>query len=194
MINEIKAFNKNSFTKTLDRSGRRQRGSFLVEAMVAVLVSSIIAAALASMYMQTRRVSNMSQGELIATAVAQECVDHLRVMNYSAISAVTPSTHYASLTTAGADALFPRALLTDATLDYTNMGNSSVVNGQQSVFRSINPDNGNRDDTIKIELSNGVFGSTPCVRAVVTVQWLDTSGAPRSYRLTSFLTENGLGS
>lgn len=173
---------------------RSRKGSFLVESLVAVLVSGLIGAALATMYMQTRRVTNISQGELIATAIAQECVDHLRVMSYTTVNAQTPSTHYASLSNSNADTIFNRALLQDPNLDYTNGNDTAVVNGQSSVFHSLNPDSGAVDDTVKIQLSQQNFGGEPCIGVVVTINWRDTSGSIKSYVLRSFLTENGLGS
>ena len=173
---------------------RSRKGSFLVESIVAVLVSGLIGAALATMYMQTKRVTNMSQGELIATAIAQECVDHLRVMSYSSVNAQTPSTHYASLTNSGTDVIFSRALLQDPNLDYTNQNNSVVVNAQNSVFHTLNPDTGAEDDSVKIQLETQALGGTPCIGVVVTINWRDTSGSVKSYVMRSFLTENGLGS
>jgi Tfp pilus assembly protein PilV len=170
---------------------RKNAGSFLIEAVVAVLVSSLIALALCNMYMQTRRVSNMSQGQLVATALAQECVDHLRVMNFAAVTAATPSVHYGSLYTPSADALFPRALLVDPSLDYTNQGDGIVANASTSDFHALNPDTNVADDKVKIELQSAAGN---CVQVIVTIHWRDTSTAIKSYRLTSVLTQNGLGS
>lgn len=194
---------RNSITPKRKRS---KKGSFIVEALVAVLVASIIAAALAQMYTQVRRATNMTQGELYAMNVAQECIDQLRVQQFDTVSDSIGTTVYAQVNGAGdpLNVLFPRALMHDTNLDYsgsttTTTGNTTTTsNGNQYVmgqaaytFHTINPDTGVSDDTVKVELTNGPI-PIHSINATVTVRYLDTSGAVRTYTLSSMITDNGL--
>lgn len=194
---------RNSITP---RRKRSKKGSFIVEALVSVLVASIIAAALAQMYTQVRRATNMTQGELYAMNVAQECIDQLRVQQFSLVQNNSGSVLYPQVNGAGdpTNELFPRALLHDTNLDYsgstttTSGGNTTTTNGNQYVmgqaaytFHTINPDTGVRDDTVKVELADGPIVDHS-VNCTVTIKYLDTSGAVRTYTLSSMITDNGL--
>ncbi len=194
---------RNSITPKRKRS---KKGSFIVEALVAVLVASIIAAALAQMYTQVRRATNMTQGELYAMNVAQECIDQLRVQQFDVVSDAIGTSVYPQVNGAGDpnNELFPRALMHDTNLDYsgstttTNNGNTTTTNGNEYVmghsaytFHTINPDTGLSDDTVKVEIQAGPI-PIHSISATVTVRYLDTSGAVREYRLSSMITDNGL--
>ncbi|MBX9686937.1 MAG: hypothetical protein K2X27_09560 [Candidatus Obscuribacterales bacterium] len=173
---------------------RSSRGSFLVEGMVGILVSSIIATAMVQIYAQTRRMSNVSQGQLLATALAQECIDHLRVVPYTLVAANT-GVHYAQLSGAATqDALFPRPLLEDNSLDYTAGGDSTVENASASAFHSLNADTNQDDDTVKVQIVNSSLAGITGLQVTVSLKWRDSSGSVKSYDSSSFLTPNGLGS
>lgn len=176
---------------------RPQKGSFLVEALVAVLVASLLGTALVQMYTQVRRVTNMSQGHLYAIAVAQECIDQARAVSYASLSApVNQGVHYPLVNGSMAqinDDIFPHPLMRDSALDWTGNGNQWVTAGSNYTFRTINPDTGARDDTVRVVLGpppGGVAG----VSITVTVDYLDTSGAVKRYQTSSVITQFGLAS
>jgi hypothetical protein len=175
------------------RLTRDESGNFLVEAMVAVLVSSIIATGLVQMYCQVRRVGNMSQGHLLATAVAQECLDQLRGLPFTMVSANT-GVHYAQVNGTGiADVLFPRPLLKDTNLDYTAGGDTLVSKGANYMFHTVNLDTGQNDDTVKVTVTNSA-GAIPGLTISVSIRYYDTSGKLKTYTATSFITQNGVNS
>lgn len=194
---------RNSITPKRKRS---KKGSFIVEALVSVLVASIIAAALAQMYTQVRRATNMTQGELYAMNVAQECIDQLRVQQFNVVLDHSGDTLFPKVNGAGdpTNELFPRALMHDTNLDYsgsttvTNNGNTTTSNGNEYVmghaaytFHTVNPDTGVSDDTVKVELTDGPI-PIHSINCTVTIKYLDTSGAVREYKLSSMITDNGL--
>lgn len=170
---------------------RNAHGSFLVEAIIAILVASIFGAALMLMYVQVRRVSNMTQGELYAIAVGQECVDQVRTLNYAYV-ANNLGVHYGSLHSNTNDALFPRPLMNDPNLDYTANGNQFVSKGSFYTFHSMNPDTNQRDDSVKIELQPGAIANS--INVIVTINYLDTSGSVKSWTTRSLITQLGLNS
>lgn len=184
MLNKLRQIN-------LDRksySYRNERGSFLVEALVAVLVASILGMSLMAMFVQVRRVGNMAQGELYAILVAQECMDQLRAQSFTFVNA-NQGVHYASLNVASADNVFPRPLMQDPALDYTALGNLTASESSYT-FHTLNPDTKISDDSVKIQISNG--GISNSISATVTINYLDTSGAVKSYNSTSLITRYGL--
>lgn len=176
---------------------RPKRGSLLVEAMVAVLVASMLGTALVQMYTQVRRVTNMSQGHLYAIALAQECIDQARSVSYASLSSpINMGTHYPIVNGSAAqinDPIFPHPLMRDSALDYTGNGNQWVSQGANYTFRTLNPDSGANDDTVRVILTpapGGVAG----VQVLVTIDYLDTSGAVKRYQTSTVVTQFGLSS
>jgi hypothetical protein len=160
------------------------------------------------MYVQVRRAGNMTQGELYAIHIAQECVDQLRVQDFATITAAVGQVNYPSVNGDLDDTnqLFPRPLLHDTSLDYTGStttgsgasattasGNQYVIGQSGYTFHTINPDTGINDDKVKVELLDGpIVGTSVIVN--ITINYLDTSGAVRQYRTSSLITANGLNS
>ncbi len=186
------------------RRKRSDKGSFLVEAIVAVLVASLIAAALAQMYTSIRRASNMTQGELYAINVAQACIDQVRIHQYNILNE-NMGTSFPVVNGTGnpANILFPRPLMKDSAYNYTGSfttgSGSSAVTSHNSTdvlkqseytFHTLNPDTGQRDDTVKVELTAGPIANSIMVQ--VTIDYLDTSGAVKRYQTSSLVTQLGL--
>ncbi|MBX9571740.1 MAG: hypothetical protein K2X77_22805 [Candidatus Obscuribacterales bacterium] len=171
---------------------RNQRGDFLIEAVVAVLVSSIIGTALIQMYTQVKRVGNMASSELLATAVGSGIVDHLRGLPYNFVAA-NLGDHFPAITgTPSNDPLFPYPLLHEAgaNYDYTAGGDASVTPGANTSLVTCDPVSGATTNTVRVNLApvNGMTG----VQVTVTMSYLDTSGKHKTYSLSSVLTPNGL--
>ena len=173
---------------------RAQRGDFLVEAIVAVLVSSMFGAGLIQMYTQVKRVGNMSASELLATAIASECVDHIRGLPYNFVAA-NLGDHFPVVSGDGntqGDALFPYPLLKDnpGTLDYSASNDSAVVNGTNSTLLTCDPASGAQTNTIRVSL--GTVAGMTGIQIQVSMAYLDSSGRHKTYVLNSVMTPNGL--
>lgn len=175
------------------RQSRNNHGDFLVEAVVAVLVSSVIGSAMAQMYVQVKRVGNMASSELLATAVGSEVVDHLRGLPYNFVAS-NLGDHFpvVSGNVSSNDPLFPFPLLREdsAAYDYTAGGDSAVSAGASTTLLTCDPTSGAQTNTVRVNLSqlNGLNG----VQINVTIPYLDSSGHQKTYVLNSVLTPNGL--
>lgn len=172
---------------------RNQRGDFLVEALVAVLVSSILGTALVNMYAQMRRTLNMSSSQLAAVAVAQGVIDHLRTIPYTTLAASTGD-HSANLDAGTSDPLFPRALFFDPNLNYTQgiqnvMGNATRADANNFHTLSLT---GAQDDSVNINIANATIGAVQGLQITVTMRWRDTSGGIKTYTLQSYITPEGM--
>lgn len=197
----------------LRRSHRNQKGDFLVEALVSVLVSSVLGLALAQMYTQVHYVGNMSQAQMLAASVAQEAIDHLRSLPFSMLLANT-GLHTVQVNGNGtmlvagtpiSDPLFPRALLQDvgsftgtggtsSSLDYTCAGDSKVSSGIKNVLNTVDPLTGAASNTIFVTLTPATVGSAQAVKVTVDIAWTDSSVKMRRYTLSSMLSQDGIGS
>lgn len=175
---------------------RNRKGSVFIEAMFSVVFSVIMLDAVFSLYCEARRVGNITQGQAIAQYVAQECIDQLRALPFSTVSA-NIGTHYAqvnSYQTAGStDALFPRPLFYDSTLNYNSLpANLTQTQGvqQSNSYLFHTASNGvTQDDQIKIIITS-VDSNTLSV--AVNVQYFDTSGTLKVYQASSYIARTGL--
>lgn len=182
---------------------RPQNGDFLIEAIVSVLVSSIIATAMVQMYTQVRRVGNMSQGEFIAAAVAQEAIDHLRSLPFDTVANNLGTRQVVVNGGATGDPLFPTALLQDTApfttpngnqnLDYTggNGSDTAIAAGANNVLRTVSPTTGQLTNTISVDIQPW-NGSTDTLRITVDIAFLDSSGKPHSVTMGAMLNRLGL--
>jgi type II secretory pathway pseudopilin PulG len=185
------------FSKT--PSVRNERGDFLIEAIVSVLVSSIIATAMVQMYTQVRRTGNLSSAQLAATAVAQEVIDHLRALPYDTVADNIGTRNLIVNGGATGDPLFPTALLQDtsafttpngtSTLDFDGRNGDTLVSAQtQSVLRTCDA-NGAITNTISLTIEP--FG-TESLRATVTINFLTSQGKPSTFTMSGLLNRLGL--
>lgn len=180
-------------------SCRNEHGDFLVEALVSVLVSSIIATAMVQMYTQVRRTGNISAAQLAATAIAQEVLDHLRALPYDTVADNIGTRNLIVNGGATNDPLFPTALLQDtspfvtpggsSTLDFDGRSGDTLVSAQtQSVLRTCDP-SGAITNTVSLTIEP--FG-TESLRATVTINFLTSSGKPSTFTMSGLLNRLGL--
>jgi Tfp pilus assembly protein PilV len=177
---------------------RNQHGDFLIEAIVSVLVSSIIATAMVQMYTQVRRTGNLSSSQLAAASIAQEVIDHLRALPYDTVASNLGTRQLVVNGGTTSDPLFPSALLQDSspfatpsgnsTLDYDGVGDAAIASQAQSILRTCDA-TGTITNTVTLQLEQ--FG-TDSVRATVTINFLTSQGKPSSYRLSGLLNRLGL--
>ncbi|GEM_PF-3575045 len=163
-------------------ASRQESGNLLIEVLVAMLVASLFATAVLTLYIQTFAIGDASQQQIMAAATAQECIDSLRALPYSTVAA-NLGTHYVVVNgQASNDPLFPRPLAKDTGNFHYGHGphgnagatnNFFVVNNQVTV-------------TITQQSSNTLLIS-------VSVAWIDNQGT-HQYNTSSILVENGLNS
>ncbi len=183
---------------------RPMDGDFLVEAVVAVLVSGIIGTAMIQMYGQVHKVGNESQGQLVAAAIAQEVIDQLRAQPFANIAA-NAGLHQPQVNgTGNGDILFPRGLLQDTspylgpgntanTLSYTQNGlaGSPISQGANNLIHTVDPVSGAPSNTINVNIVLAPGGSA--YQVTVTIAWLDgSSGKQRTYQTQSLITQYGI--
>ena len=189
---------------------RWQRGYFLVDALVSILISGLIASALMQMYQQVHISGNSSQAQFSAALIANEIIDQLRAQSWSYIYPGQAGTH--TPTVCGTlivadDKLFPRALLQDSSLyvnngagttgqvalDYTGNGNSYVVQGNSNVLHTVTvPGLSNPDNTVNVVLTNTINSGVAQVQVTISMSWNDTTGKTKTYTVSTMLTSFGI--
>lgn len=160
------------------------RGSYLIEAVIACLVAAIITTSLTQSYAQLKATGTHSQAELEAIAIAQECIDQLRVQQYSYIAA-NLGTHTPTIvgTSPTGDAVFPRPLLRDTTnLTFYNNTESQVTD-QLNYIRATN-----NQATVTLTQDPN---NAQSIDVSVAVVWSDTGGS-HTYTLQTIISSNGL--
>ena len=161
---------------------RADRGSFLIEALVSVMIMSIMVGGVMDGYAKIRAFSVQSQTELQAAAMAQECIDQLRAQDFTTMLLPNVGTVHAvpvSSTSATGDSLFPRPLLRDTTMTYYNNG---AVTDTQNVLHVTN-------NTVTVSLQQG--SASDIIAVTVTVNWSDGRGT-HTYTIQTNLAANGL--
>jgi len=165
-----KTFAKHLFIATGGQpssSGRRlQNGVYMVELLIALATSTLLAAALVSSMAESERLSNVGQNLIVATTMAQGQIDSTRNTPYNSLAAnvgnhelkVKPSSPTGSLI----PVVSPRPLLLD----------SAKFDGR--IFETIAA--GPYTDTLQV---------------TITINW--TEGlASRTYSLTTLVAKNGI--
>jgi hypothetical protein len=166
----------------------------LIEAIVCAFIAGIIELSLLKMYVQVHQMGNMSQAQLAAGAIAQEIVDNLRAQPFTVITS-NLGTHNPQVNGPGlgsaTDVLFPRPLLKDDGLDYAGHGDATVAQGLSNLFTAVDPVTRAHTNSITVELQQPGGGITP-VAVTVTIGYIDTLGAPRSYVSHAIISATGL--
>jgi type II secretory pathway pseudopilin PulG len=161
---------------------RSGRASFLIEALVSVVIISIVIAGVMDGYAKIRAFSVQSQTELQAAAMAQECIDQLRAQDFTTTLLPNVGTAHAVPVTGSSptgDALFPRPLLRDSTMTYYNNGQ---VNDTQNVIHVTN-------NTVSVSLQQGA--AADIIAVTVIINWSDGRGT-HNYTMQTNLAANGL--
>lgn len=167
-------------------------GSFLVELMVAIMVSSIMGTAIVNSMSDSLRVTTKAQNQVMATAIAQQVIDACRNRPFDDL--VTQGGEHGCLgmnqnlvvngaTEATYPAIFPRPLIMttdDAGAVYHNESTGNRFQGTAiaDVTTVGEPD----PDTGRYNTAN----------VAVTVRWNEGGSAQRRYRMSANITRFGL--
>ncbi len=166
----------------LGQHPNREKGYYLVEALVSVLIVGIISAGLADGYAKIKSFGTHSQVELQAVGIAAECVDQLRSQQFSVLIQQLGQ-HNVTLVgpPATGDPIFPRPLLRDSTLTYYK-DVASQTDDTQSYIRAVN-------NQAIVMLAQGANNNS--IDVTVTLNWVDGNG-PHTYVTTTTLASQGL--
>jgi type II secretory pathway pseudopilin PulG len=136
----------------------REKGYYLVEALVCCLIIGIMSAGLAQGYAKIRAFNTHAQVRLQASQLAQECVDQLRCQQFNLIVA-NLGTHNVPITgaTPTGDVLFPRPLLRDTGLNYAANDAVNYVHtvNDQAVVTLTNIGNNTIDVNVSVIWNDG---------------------------------------
>jgi type II secretory pathway pseudopilin PulG len=158
---------------------RNQEGIFLAEMLVAVLVSSILAAALIGNISETYRLSSAGQNQVLASAIAQEVIDNTRNTQYDTLDGYKAGSPFTLIVhkKSSSDvfpAIYPRPLL---------------MNTVDMVWTSPALDN-MWEPTVTESVADGpVVGET--LRVTVTVVWVE-NGLSRNYTMSTIVSRGGI--
>ncbi len=173
-------------SKVCKRRRNNQNGNLLVEVLIAMLVAAIFSAAVLQMYVQTFSLSDQSQDQIMAAAIAQECIDALRALPYNTVANAGP-THYALVSGSEAsvtDGLFPRPLLLDTTaFQYSQGPSAPTATGLDNRFQVVN-------NQVQVNVS-----AQSASTLLINVQLTYSNGSgTHTYNTYTILVRNGLNS
>ncbi len=156
---------------------RSDSGVYLIEFLVALIVSTMIAGILIDDISQIHRFSTKGEKQLVAAAIAQEVIDSARDTSYANLQALKSRVHTLPINTGDGniDAAFPRPLLLD--LQELTWTDASKVN---RFFGQV---------TERIE----DFAPVPnTLKVTVTVEWREDGNVARSYKVETLISEYGV--
>jgi hypothetical protein len=149
----------------------------LIEFLVALVVSTMIAGFLIDDISQIHRFSTKGEKQIIAAAIAQEVIDSARDTSYANLQALKTRTHILPINSGDGniDPAFPRPLLLDLqNLTWTNASQANRFFGLV---------------TERIE----DFALVPnTVKVTVTVEWKEDGDMARSYKVETLISEYGV--
>lgn len=171
---------------------RSDSGIYLVELLVAVFISSLLAAALAENMSETFRLTSSGQNQIIAAAIGQELVDNARNTTYFHQDASVPNlchmlgSHSLQVNQANSSTspVNTRPLMLDLTnLDWTDdADDNKFVGTVQEVISDAGW--GSYVDPALGPIPNGM-------RVDITVSWAERN-MNKTYSLTTFISRNGI--
>lgn len=168
---------------------RSASGIYLVELLVAVFISSLLAAALAENMSETLRLTNSGQNQIIAAAIGQELVDNARNTSYAQgnpnLCGMIGNTYTLNVNSSNAgNPVSSRPLMMDLTsLDWSQDAENNKFTG--TVTESLSNANwGSFTDPILGSIPNGI-------RVDITVTWNEVR-MPKTYSLSTFISRNGI--
>lgn len=190
------------------KSIRAPRGVYMIELIMAIAVSSMLAAALVGVMADTERLSTAGQNQIVAAAVAQELIDNIRNTLYgtptqtgSLIYGAQPgsSTTYTMLlnmrtASDSAPPAVPRPLLFDL-LDYDwrtpaeKADGASQINCQASNQFQLLGSDATVTETVTNNGGSNLLNGTATV--TITVTWSEGQ-AQKKYTVSTLVSQSGI--
>lgn len=167
-------------------------GSFLVELMVAILVSSIMGTAIVNSMSDSMRVTTKAQNQVIATAIAQQVIDACRNRPFDDLVTqggsngclgMNQSLVVNGTTTGTYPAIFPRPLI--MTTDDPGATYHSEATGNRFQGTAI-------ADVVTVGDQDPDTGRFNTANVSVTVRWNEGGTGQRRYRMSANITRFGL--
>ena len=157
---------------------RSDHGIYLIEFLVALVVSTTIAQILIDSISQTERFSSSGQGQLLATTIAEEVLDFARGSSIADLQNIMPtSPHTLPINTGDGsiDPAFPRLLV----MDLQNLVWSQPAQANRFA--------GTVTETV------GYSSTYPSmIQVTVQVQWTESGGMSRNYKVSTLVSKYGI--
>lgn len=186
MVTSRRVYARRKPNQSRTREGiNREKGYYLVEALVCVLIIGIISAGLADGYAKVKSFGTHSQTELQAIALGGEIIDQLRSQGFVNLIQNGLGTHQVPIVGAAAtgDPIFPRPLQRDTqTLTFYK----NAANGADDTQNYLRVQN----NQAIVNLVQGPNNQS--VLVTVTINWTDGNG-PHTYSINTTIASNGLG-
>lgn len=170
-------------------------GVYMIEMLLAIATSSVLAAALVANLADTERLATSGQNQIIAAAIAQELIDNTRNAMYDSLAPGTYNDFLLNRTGSGQSggSLNPRPLLLD--LVNQNYGVVNPFNPHGVLQPYTNLFQGTVSQKIIDNGSSGRLAHTKTV--VVTVSWneggrTNEGGSTKSLTLSTLVAFNGI--
>lgn len=178
-------------TASTVRRTRNERGAYMIELIMAMAASGMLAGALASNIAETERFSSSGQNQILAMSIVQEQIDNARNTSYDSLASWAGShalrvnssdPEYGgcpAASCAGGCRLNPRPLQVDMNnLDWSTVEVTST-NRQQNLFHG----------TVNERIEPGPNMDT--VRVTVEAVWQEGKATKR-YSLSTLVAKNGI--
>ena len=165
------------------RQLRNQRGSHLVELVVAIGATSFVMLGATQAYSQIFKMSTGGQNQVIAAHMAQEILDSARNQRYSTLSQYAGTSHDLLVNRTGseqsASPLNPRPLMLDLqNLNYKNY-TSDGANVRGNSFHG----------TVRETITDAGNGT---LKVAVRIAWPSESGHERELNMSTLISQYGI--
>lgn len=180
---------KSAKRNTRCTNARNESGLYLVELLVAVVISSMFAASLAASMADSTRMSSSSQNQVLAANIAQELIDNARNTPFATLANYCSSTPYTLLVNKTGSSqtgpvILPRPLLLDMS------SHTWTADSQRNLFRGTVTELVQGLDT---GFSTTTANPPPYIRVTITINWIDGSTTgQKNYTLSTIISEHGI--
>jgi|GEM_PF-4520652 len=169
---------------------RSNSGIYMVELLVAVLASSILAASLASHLSETFKLTSSGQKQLFAAAIAQQLVDITRNTDYSELCGLVGNTYSFNVNdTNPGNRITKRALMMD-------IDSTTHLWSQESIDNMFPEELHDSSPTVQETIANAGWGTDSSgepagLRVDILIRW-DEQRMTKQYSMTTYISRHGI--
>lgn len=161
------------------RQQRTEKGAYLVETLVASLIGTILLLATYTELMGFYRQGSTNTNQILATNMAQQLIDNARNSTWNDLNAIAGTgwqdVPLYSMPSYTATTLYPRPLLRNPNLTYSNQATNQTFNGSARE---------------KLTLENTPSGNV--MRLQIEITWKDQKGSGHKYTEETIISETGI--
>lgn len=169
---------------------RSECGMYMLELLVAVLASSILAATLASHLGETFKMTSAGQHQLYAAAIAQELVDVTRNTNYTTLCSLQGNTYSFNVNELNpGNPLTTRALMMEA--DSTSFGWSPEAIDNKFPDRLHDNSSAVTETITNAGWGNDSSGQPAGLKVDIVVRW-NEQNMVKQYAMTTYISRQGI--